>query len=503
MRTDMPTVVHMLDDASRRSPQLEALSDGTISLNYLEYSRCVAGLAVFLRERLAPGDVVLLVMGNSTEMAVAMLGTLAAGMQLCTANPNYTARELKQIERDCAPRVVFTQRPYKQTVEDAVGHRLRPIVIEDAALWMATWLEDSGLALDLSSVDPEALAILQYTGGTSGKPKGVELTHASLVANVFQRDAVLPMREGAEHILCIMPMFHSFASAMCVYLALASHGRLTIHDRYHPKRVHVALTREGITVFPAGPTVFISLLKYEPFLEAPPVDLKWCFSGSAALPEAVLRRWEAVTGVMIYEGYGQTEAGPVLTYNSPVSGFRPLTVGKAVPDTEIQIVDTVTGSNVLPAGQAGEVRARGPQVMRGYRNLPEETQLTLRDGWLYTGDIGSLDDDGYLTISSRKKDLVIVSGYNVYPREIDEVLAMHGSVAESATIGVPDDYRGEVLKAFVVISKKSTVSKEELLDHCAKNLASYKIPAQIVFVEKMPLTSVGKVDVNALRQTSA
>lgn len=214
MRTDMPTVVHMLDDASRRSPQLTALSDSANALTYAEYARCVAGLAAFLRERLAPGDVVLLVMGNSAEMAVAMLGTLAAGMQLCTANPNYTARELQQIEQDCAPRAVFTQRPYKQTVENAVGQRVRPIVIENAAMWMASWIEDQDLQLDLSCVDADALAILQYTGGTSGKPKGVELTHASLAANILQRDAVLPMREGDEHVLCVMPMFHAFASAI-------------------------------------------------------------------------------------------------------------------------------------------------------------------------------------------------------------------------------------------------------------------------------------------------
>jgi long-chain acyl-CoA synthetase len=286
---------------------------------------------------------------------------------------------------------------------------------------------------------------------------------------------------------------------MCLHLAAYCRGALVVLPRYRPELVLDALARERITVFPGGPTLFTGLLGYPDFAARRFPQLRVSYSGSAPLAEETLRRWEHATSCPILEGYGQTEAGPVLSFN-PQDGVRkPGSVGVAVPLTEIQIVDTVSGTTILPAGEQGEIRARGPQIMVGYRNLPDETAATLRDGWLYTGDIGEFDGDGYLFIRDRKKDMAIVGGFNVYPREIDEVLYAHADILEAAAVGVPDAYRGEVIKAFVVPRPGRAPAPEELLDYCRANLARYKVPASIEIVAALPKTPVGKIDKKALR----
>ncbi len=212
-----------------------------------------------------------------------------------------------------------------------------------------------------------------------------------------------------------------------------------------------------------------------------------------------MRRWRDAVGAPVYEGYGQTEAGPVLSFN-PVGGpIKPGSVGIPVAQTTLEVVDVETGTRVLPAGERGEIRARGPQLMQGYRNRKDETAQALRGGWLYTGDIGEFDRDGYLFVRDRKKDMVIVGGYNVYPREIEDVLSAHSAVAEAAAVGAPDSYRGEIVRAYVVLRAAATVSPEALLAHCAANLAKYKVPATLELVDALPKTSVSKTDKQALR----
>ena len=228
-------------------------------------------------------------------------------------------------------------------------------------------------------------------------------------------------------------------------------------------------------------------------------SLRLCVSGSAPLPAEVLQRWEAATGVPICEGYGQTEAGPVLSYNSPHAERKPGSVGRTLPDTELQIVDLETGVRVLPVGEAGEIRARGPQVMRGYRNRPEETAAALRDGWLYTGDIGELDTDGVLFIRGRRKEMVIVSGFNVYPREVEDVLHAHPDVHEAAVVGRPDARRGEALVAFVV-TRGEAVDVAAVGVHLAERLTRYKLPSEIRVLDTLPRTAVGKIDKQRLQE---
>jgi long-chain acyl-CoA synthetase len=323
------------------------------------------------------------------------------------------------------------------------------------------------------------------------------LTHRAVATNVAQREAWLPTRDG-DRFLCMMPLFHSFAMAMNLYQSLWCAGAMVILPRYRPDWVVEALERERITVLPAGATVFIGLLGFEGLAGANLSHLRACYSGASSLPAEVIRRWQARTGCFIHEGYGQTEAGPILTYNSPHFPSKPGSVGLPLPATEVQVVDVETGTRVLPAGQAGEIRARGPQIMSGYWHRPAETAEALREGWLHTGDIGAFDADGHLAILDRKKDMIITGGYNVYPREVDEVLLLHPSVREAATVGEPDAYRGERVLAHVVI-EGAGIDEGGLLEHCRQQLAPYKVPARIVMVDALPRTPVGKIDRKALR----
>jgi long-chain acyl-CoA synthetase len=309
----------------------------------------------------------------------------------------------------------------------------------------------------------------------------------------------MPSRPDVERILCVMPLFHVYASHVCLHTAAYARGTMVILPRYHPAECLTALADGRITIFAGSPTIYTSLLSYEGFARADLSSLYYSVSGSAALPATVLEQWEARVGTPIVEGYGQSEAGPVLTYN-PLKGIRkPGSVGVPVPDTEVQIVDLETGERVLPPGEQGEIRARGPQIMAGYRNLPKETAETLRSGWLYTGDIGEFDADGYLYIRDRKKEMVIVSGYNVFPREVEIVLYQHPAVREAGVIGVPNSYRGEIVKAFVSLKPGAAATTEELVEHCRKNLAKYKLPAALEIVADLPKTAVGKIDKKRLK----
>ena len=496
------TVVHILADAAQRAPGAEALVCGERRLGYDEYASCVAGFARELRGLGARGERVATVLGNSIEACVAAYGALAAGAQHVPLNPLYSPRELEFMLHDAAPRVLIVDAALEAGVAPlaAAAGVAHVIVVGQGRRLLDAWRAD-GIGLgDLP--DRDDLALLQYTGGTSGRPKGVNLTHSAIATNVSQREGLLPTREG-ERILCMMPVSHSYGMAMGLLLAAYCGGTLVLLPRYVPEDVLTAVERERISVFPGSPTVFIGLMAHPQFAATDWSAVHTCYSGASALAEETLRRWREAVGAPVYEGYGQTEAGPVLSFN-PVRGVvKSGSVGIPLPDTEIQIVDVDTGTRVLPCGERGEIRARGPQIMQGYRNLPEETAQTLRDGWLYTGDVGEFDADGYLFIRDRKKDMLIVGGYNVYPRELEEVLVMHPAVLDAAVVGARDDYRGELPVAYVALRPGARAGDEELMAHCRANLARYKVPARIRILDALPKTSVAKTDKKTLRQWAA
>jgi long-chain acyl-CoA synthetase len=496
----------MLVDAAERAGGATALICGDRRLTYTEYLRCVGGFGRELEALGARGGRIALVCGNSIEMAVAMYSVHAAGAQAVPINPIYTARELAHILSDSEPAAVIYDDVTAAVVEPLISELGVPhgiCVGGDGGRLLDTWRDDSGAEPPRPLPTAANLASLQYTGGTTGLPKGVNITHGQMSVNISQREAVLPTRPDDEIVLCVMPLFHVFAVSMCLHLTAYCRGKLVILPRYKPDLVFEAIAAERITRLPAGPTVFIGLMGAEGFAAADLASLRTAYSGSAPLPEETLKRWQTATGCPILEGYGQSEAGPILTYIGEGTEPKPGSVGPPLPLTEVQIVDVETGMRVLGKGEAGEIRARGPQIMSGYRNRPEETAEALRQGWLYTGDIGEFDGDGDLFIRDRKKDMVITGGYNVYPREIDEVLYSHPAVLEAAAVGVPDDYRGEVIKVYVALKPGVTATSDDLRAHCEANLAKYKLPAEIELVAEIAKTTVGKIDKKALRAAAA
>lgn len=505
MTSDLPlprvhqSVVHMLAASAEAAPDAIAVLYKGTATSYGQLWGRVLGTAHALGDR--RGERVAVAMGNSLETLVVYFAVLKSGAQLVMLNPAYTATELRAIIDDAAPSRVIYDATARLAVSEAVGHAAAPVTASVADVFVEH-PDDVGddSRVDISS---DALALLQYTGGTSGLPKGVNLTHGSLAVNVAQREALLPTDVGSERVLCVMPVFHSYALCMGIFLAFNARGTLVLHERYRPTEVFAAVRDERITIFPGSPTLFVGLLGHAEFEPADWETVHTCYSGSAPLPAEILTRWEKAVGAPIYEGYGQTEAGSILTFN-PRGGDRKLgSVGVPVAATEVQIVDLDTGTASVPALELGEVRARGPQVMQGYRERPDETAIALRDGWLYTGDIGFLDDDGYLFIRDRKKEMSIVSGYNVYPREVEEVLFKHEAVLDAAVVGVPDPYRGEVLHAFVVSGGPDPGLSEELLAHCSRQLARYKVPTEFHVVAALPKTSVNKTDRLALKSSLA
>ena len=493
------SVVHLLMAALDRAPEAEALVFEGVRLDYAAYARCVVGLARDLSALGATGAHVALLCANRIEAAVASLAIQASGAVFCPMNPAYTARELGDALRDAACTIALCDSQAAATVR-SLGLPLRVVEFDQPTpVWVQQWDVIDARELVGLLPDPEALGMIQYTGGTTGRSKGVMLSHRAVATNVAQREAFLPTLTG-DRFLCMMPLFHSFAMAMNLYQALCCAGSLVILPRYRPDWVLSALDEERITVLPAGATVFIGLLGFEGMASARMPALRACYSGASSLPAEVIRRWHERTGCFIHEGYGQTEAGPILTYNSPHFASKPGAVGLPLPQTEVQIVDLETGTRVLCQGESGEIRARGPQLMRGYWQRPEETSQALRDGWLHTGDIGRFDAQGHLFIVDRKKDMIITGGYNVYPREVDEVLMLHASVHEAATVGVPDDYRGECVVSHVVAAG---VDEATLIAHCRENLARYKVPVAIRFVQALPRTTVGKIDRASLRRSTS
>ncbi len=491
-----PSVVHMLRAAAEAVPDRPAVICGEDRLTYREFLAAVLALAAELRAGgVGAGDRVATIMANSADAAIAVFGVQAAGAQLVPLNPAYTAAELGQVLADAAPRAIIHDEALTDRLSGLVPPMVLDLAIGPAARRLVHGRHEAGAEAFLPTAD--SLSTLQYTGGTTGRPKGADISHRSVATNVAQREALLPTEDG-EQVMCITPLFHVYAASMGLYLAANCRGTLHIVRKFDPGAVLSLIESRRIGVLAASPTILLGLMAHEAFARTDFSALKVCSSGSAALPESVLHRWEQATGCPVCEGYGQTEAGPVLSYNPRRGRRKPGSVGVAVPLTEIQIVDLETGTTVLPPGEAGEVRARGPQVMSGYRNRPQETAEALRGGWLHTGDIGRLDAEGYLTICDRKKDMVISAGFNVYPREIEEVLLAHPGIAEAAVIGVPDPYRGEALVAYA-IRRAPDLTPEAVMDHLGRCLTKYKWPREVRFLEALPKTTVGKTDKAALR----
>jgi long-chain acyl-CoA synthetase len=348
----------------------------------------------------------------------------------------------------------------------------------------------------------DTLALLQYTGGTTGVAKGAMLTHRNILSNAVQVAAwASDMNWGEERILAVLPFFHVFGMTVALNLAVYTGCALIIVPRFDADEILKTIKKKKPTFFPAVPTIYIALMAHPKVDSFDLTSIRICNSGAAPMPVEVMRRFEEKTGSKILEGYGLSEASPA-THSNPVEGVRkPGSVGIAFPDTDCRIVDAENGTEEMPAGQVGELIVRGPQVMKGYWKKEEETREALRDGWLHTGDLATMDSSGYVFIVDRKKDMVISGGYNIYPREVEEVLFEHPKVQDAAVIGVPHPQKGEVVKVFVVPKGGETLGRQEILDWCKEKLAAYKVPKEIELRDSLPKTTVGKVLRRELRDS--
>jgi long-chain acyl-CoA synthetase len=470
------------------------------------------------------GDRVGVMLPNCPQYLISFYAISRLGAIIVNINPTYTPREVTVVAKDSGLQTIITLdalAPLIAAIKNSTG--IKTIITTSAAAYSAKpetagaipdgTFSFSQLIADVAqpelprvSLNPvEDVAVLQYTGGTTGTPKGAMLTHYNLFANTVQvhlwtKDIT---QSGNERFLMIIPYFHIYGQTVGI-LAGTWQGAMQIQiPKYDVNMLIEAIKAYQPTVFPSVPTLFIALLHHPEARSVGLEKIRRYSSGSAPLPVEVMEKFETLTSAPVYEGYGLTEASPV-THTQPILAPRKAgSVGLPMTGTECKIVDLESGTREVPAGEDGELCIRGPQVMKGYWNKPEETAETLRDGWLHTGDIARMDEDGYFYIVQRKKDMIIVSGFNVYPGEVEDVLFTHPAVQEAAVIGLPDEYRGEIVKAFVVLKPGLQTTAEELQEHCLAHLAKYKLPATIEFVESLPKSTVGKVLRRELREMEA
>jgi len=349
-------------------------------------------------------------------------------------------------------------------------------------------------SFDFPGIDVENdVAVLQYTGGTTGIPKAAMLTHFNLVANTYQSVSWMTSLEpGKEVTLCVLPFFHSYGMTIALNFSVKVGAKMVLMPKYHTDDALRLIQKHRVTLFPGVPQIYALIANHPKVSRYDLRSIKVCISGAAPLPLKVKEDFERITGGKLVEGYGLSEASPV-THCNPIYGLnKPGSIGLPLPNTDAKIVDVETGEKELPVGEIGELIIKGPQVMNGYWNRPDETALTLRNGWLYTGDIAYMDNDGYFYIVDRKKEMIIVGGFNVYPREVEEVLMKHPKVKDAIVVGIEHPIKGEIVKAFVALKEGMSASAEEIIDYCKQHLAPYKVPSEVEFRAELPRTVVGK-----------
>lgn len=432
-----------------------------------------------------PGNTVGILLLNSERYLVSMLAIWRAGKTAVPLNYLLPPQDMGFILQDSGMSGLVASQFF-----DAALTKIRPLFGDRGKILMADaadFIPDGGPGAGAGGGDPEGPALFLYTSGTTGRPKGVMLTHENLVSNVDSCQQA-GMFDESDSFLCLLPFFHTYAITGTFLLPLLNGAKMVLVDRFQPVKVLNLIAEQGITCFLAIPSMYRVLAATED--DSDFSSVRFPISGGEPLPGAVAAAFEKRFGVEIFEGYGQTEAAPVVTLNVP-GGRKEGTVGRALPNVEVAIWDD--RKKLVATGQIGEIMVRGNNVMAGYRHLPEETANTITDGWLHTGDLGHIDDEGFVTITGRKKDLIISAGENIYPREIEEVLVQHPSVKEVAVIGVADEVRGEVPKAFVIGADGATLDARELKNFCKDRIAAYKVPKVFEIVPDLPRNPTGKV----------
>lgn len=489
-----PTIIHALAKAAELKPTAPGLACEAREISYGEYAQAVAAMARVFAAAGTAGERIAFIVSNGLEACVALLAGMASRGQIAPLNPNYTEAELEPLLRDVDPRLVVCDAGSAEKAK-ALATRVGAkdvIQIGPGGITVEELLAKPRVPLPLP--EETDLSVMFFTGGTTGVPKGANHTHLGLMAFCYGITAVWPLPLDEERILNVAPLFHIWGFCFTLVAPVFLRAFMDIMPAYKPALVLEEFQRRKTTIFAGGPAaLYLGLRANENFAKTDFSSLKVCLSGGAPCPEELLRSWEAATGCVLLEGWGMSEGAPINT--NPLYGVRKTgSVGIVSPGTQVEVVDLKTGEKVLPVGERGEVRVKGAQFTKGYRNRPEENKQAIRNGWLYTGDIGYYDSEGYLFLVDRKKEMIIVGGFNVYPREIDELLFKHPAILEAATVGVPDSFSGEAVKAFVVLRPGARLTAEELLEYCRNSLVKYKVPTQIEFVDALPRTGVGKIN---------
>lgn len=469
-----------------------------------EIDRAAAGIAAL---GVRKGDRVAVLVNNIPHFVYAYMGLMRAGAVMVPLNTMSTADEVSHVLADAEARVVVAAEAYVRTVEglrDTLPMLEHVVVAGEAPVGAMTWEQMLGGGSEVPDVTsaPDDLACLPYTSGTTGRPKGAMLTHGNLLANLDQMSQVPLLRiTESDVILLTLPLFHIYALNVILGLSLREGATAVLQERFDPVASMDSVEKHGVTVLFGAPPMFVAWLSTPGIEERDLSMVRVAVSGAAPLPGPVLEEFQRRLGVAIWEGYGLTETAPAVTSNAMGDVPKPGSIGRPLPGIELRLVDE-DGHDVVD-GDPGEIVVRGPNVFKGYWRRADETEASISDGWLHTGDIAYADEDGYLYIVDRKKDLIIVSGFNVYPREVEEALYRHPKVAEAAVVGIPHPYTGEAVKAYVVMRPGERASEEDIIEFCKRHIARFKCPEVVSFVHELPHTQTGKVLRRALRDDAA
>lgn len=457
-------------------------------INYIQLWHRILGFAKELRQiEIKPKERVGLLMENSIDFVVSYFAILAAGAIVIPIETMAVPREIQFILQNAKAKRLITSPLFQQVIEP-LKMLLPDLIILSAG-------KETTTEYHIPIIKETALAVCIYTSGTTGVPKGAQLTHQNLLANTDSCIEVLQSTIN-DRFLCILPLFHSFAATVCMLTPLMSGATMVPMKMFRPEMALHTIEKEKITLLAAVPSMFLAMAKAEPNTVFDLSCIKYCISGGAGLPLQVMELFESRFGIKIHEGYGLSEASPVVALN-PLGGLRkPRSIGVPIPNVKMRIVDE--NMNDMPIGEIGEIAVQGKNVMKGYLGLPDITKKTIRNGWLLTGDLGYQDSDGYFYVVDRKKEMILVRGLNVYPREVENVLYTHSAVLEAAVIAVKDERSGEVPKAVIVPKTPGKISEQEIIAFCRDKLAAYKIPKHIEFRESLPKTSSGKILKRAL-----
>ena len=477
--------------SSERHPDRPALRLGETDVTYAELDRDSARLATLLREKgVEQGDRVAIMLPNVPQFPISYYGILRAGGIVVPMNVLLKKREISFFLEDSGARLLLAWHGFTEEARAGAEQASAELIEVEPAAFSKT-LAGLELTPGLADTDESDTAVILYTSGTTGKPKGAELTHLNLSLNAEILAETLTEVGSEDVVLGALPQFHSFGQTATLNASLREGACVVMLPRFDPGEALEAMQRERVTVFQGVPTMYGAMLNHPGREGFDTSSLENCMTGGAAMPVEVMRGFEEAFSCKILEGYGLSETSPVACSNRPDRERKPGSIGVPIRGVEMQIVDE--DDNPLPTGEPGEVVIRGHNIMKGYWKRPDATAEAMRGGWFHSGDIGRTDEDGYFYIVDRKKDLIIRGGYNVFPREVEEVLYEHPAVREAAVVGIPDDSLGEEVGAAVVLRDGASASAEDLSQHVKSELAAYKYPRQVWFLDQLPKGPTGKI----------